>query len=358
MKIAYWSTACLEPRHEAVSQEVLKLAAEFAGSWVFSTSRHIWARASLRDRYFGLHSGLNIALRLGIPLLERAFDVNHIYGDLTPWIFHKSLRTKPIVHTVTQDSDNPLQPLLERCNSLVAQTDATRDRLISLGVPRARLHLRYPGVDLSHFRPVNSTVHTNAGVRVLFATSPRTIEEMQGRGVHLLLDAAKRCPTVTFRLLYRNWSTGYTSLEPTRAAILERELTNVDLIDSVVTDMRPEYHSTHVTLIPFTKRSGGKECPNSALESLASGIPVLVSRECPFSRFVIEHDCGVVFDPTPEALESAISEAMLRWSALAVAARKAAETHFDTRQLPAFYKRLYEAAVAKKSIPGEALSRA
>lgn len=340
MNIAYWSTACLEPRIEAVSQEVLQLAEAFPRSWVFSVNPHLGVRWSLRQRLFGVSPRLSVLMRLVAPVCERAFRLSHVYGDMTPWVYHKALGSRPVIHTVTQDSGSPVLEFLERSAAVVVQSDATFERLLSLGVQREKLHLKLPAMDLTRFQP--GLEPRRSPTRILFATAPRTVEEMAGRGVHLLLAAAKLLPEVVFRLLYRTWATGYTSLEPTRAGIVASELKNVELTDTVTEDMSTEYRACDFTIIPFTQRAGGKECPNSALESLACGVPVLVSRACPFSRFVAENDCGVVFDPTPQALVHAISVGRERWRELSRRARLAAEKHFDVRQLVEFYRGLYE----------------
>lgn len=351
MKIAYWSTSCLEPRYEAVSQEVLRLAREFPGSWIFAVSPHFWARFSFRDRSAGLHTSLDPFLRLVIPILERAFDVSHVYGSLTPWIFHKTLRSRPVIHTVTQDSGSVIEEFLERSAAVVVQTEAARERLLRLGVPTEKLHLRYPGIDLRQFRPAAAPGTRPEGApRILFCTAPRSAEEMKARGVHLLLETAQRRPDLSFRFLYRTWRSGYTSLEATRTIIREKDIKNVDLTDGIVEDMAECYRQSDFSVIPFLTSEGGKECPNSALESLACGVPILLSRACPLSRFVEENGCGVLFDPNPESLCEAVSRGLAEWAQLSRAARKTAEEHLEPGRLFEFYAKLYE-EVSKKTRP-------
>jgi glycosyltransferase involved in cell wall biosynthesis len=351
MKIAYWSTSSLEPRYEAVSQEVLQLAREFPGSWVFAVSPHFWARFSLRDRFAGSHTSLDPFLRLVIPLLERAFDVSHVYGRLTPWIFHKTLRSRPVIHTVTQDSASVVEEFLERAAAVVVQTETARERLLRLGVPAGKLHLRYPGIDLRRFRPAPAPAARPEGAaRILFCTAPRSAEEMEARGVHLLLETAQMYPDLRLRFLYRTWRSGYTSLEATRKVILDKDIQNVDLTDGIVEDMADVYRRNDFSVIPFLTSDGGKECPNSALESLACGVPVLVSRACPLSRFVEENGCGVLFDPNPGSLRDAVSRGLAEWAQLSHAARRTAEKHLEPGRLFEFYAKLYE-EVSRKTRP-------
>ncbi len=345
MKIAYWSTSSLEPDYEAVSKEVFHLARHFKKSWIFSTSPHLLCRFSWSERYLGLTVKAYPLLRALVPVLERAFDVNHVYGHVSPWLFHKTLHRRPIVHTVTENGGTPLTEFLDRCSSIVVQTATTRNHLLSLGVSRARVYLWYPGVDLDVFTPRPRERRSTDPVRILFATAPRTLEEMEPRGVNLLLaTAARGAKTLQLRFLYRPWRTGYTSLGATTQAIRDLELENVDLTNSAVSDIHELYPDHDFTVIPYTTQSGGKECPTSALESLACGVPVLVSSRCRFSEFVKEHACGVVFEPTPDDLLHAVHEASSRREELSRNARKIAEEHLDLRVLLRGYERLYQEA--------------
>ena len=344
MKIAYWTTSSLEPEYEAVSKEVFRLADHFKESWIFAVSPHYLARFSWSRRYVGLTEKAYPLLRAVIPCLERTVAVNHVYGLVSPWLFHKSLRRRPLIHTVTEYNGQPVVEFLNRCSAIVAQSAATRDSLLSLGLPQNRVHLRYPGIDLEEFKPQPGRRRPGRPLRILFATAPRSREEMDGRGVNLLLRAAALDKNLHFRFLFRPWRTGYTSLDATRKAIAEAGLENIELTNHTVTNMSQVYPECDFTIIPYTSADGGKECPTSALESLACGVPVLVSRKCGFSTFVREHDCGVVFEPTPEGTLRAATEAAMDWERLSLGARRAAEAHLDIGALLTAYERLYEAA--------------
>jgi glycosyltransferase involved in cell wall biosynthesis len=190
----------------------------------------------------------------------------------------------------------------------------------------------YPGVDLRVYKP--SAIRRSSGApRVLFATAPRTAEELEKRGVHLLLKAAEADPRVHYRLLFREWGTGYTSLAATKRWIQSRVLPNVNLTNGVVMDMPGIYRNFDFTVIPYTSVDGGKECPMSALEGLACGLPALVSSPAPFAEFVAENKCGVVFDPTPENLVAAIGIAVERYRELSNNAVNVAHRYFSAARL-------------------------
>jgi glycosyltransferase involved in cell wall biosynthesis len=90
-------------------------------------------------------------------------------------------------------------------------------------------------------------------------------------------------------------------------------------------------------VIPYTTTDGGKECPMSLVEGLACGLPALVSAKLPFSEFVTEQKCGVVFDSTPDSLVAAIETGLRRYPELAVNAATAAGRCFS---LENFLKRM------------------
>lgn len=337
-RVLYWNTSCLEPRIEAVSKELFQLAAHFPDSRLFAVSPRHRLRVRQGGRVVGVHPAFDPLLRVVIPQLERLGDISHVYGEPTPWVFHKTLRRNPIVLTIASEKGDPVPEFLERCRVIVTQTTAFARRLTADGVPAAKVRWIPPGIDVRHFHPNGG--RPDGAPRIVFASAPRTREEMGPRGVGLLLDTARAHPDLHFRLLYRQWANGYTSLEPTRAAAAG--LANVELTNGSVGDMAKVYPAYHFAVIPYLEPEGGKECPNSLLEGMACGVPALVSARAPFADYVREHDCGVVFEPEPHALAEAVSTGMSRLDTLRANARAAAERDFDLRAALARYERIYE----------------
>lgn len=167
---------------------------------------------------------------------------------------------------------------------------------------------------------------------------------MEERGVLLLLEAARRSSWLQIHLLCRPWSSGYTNLEATRRIIKEQSLQNVGLSNEVVTDMPRVYAGSDFTIVPFTTRDAGKENPNRAVESFACGVPLLVTKTCPFACLVEENACVVTFHPNPQGLAEAVLLGIAVWPELSTAARRAAESQFDTRKLLSYYGRVYREA--------------
>jgi glycosyltransferase involved in cell wall biosynthesis len=341
-RIIYWNVSCLEPEIEAISKEVFLLAHQFRNSFIFSVTPHHVFKLSFQKRFVGFHSKYDPLLRIVIPIVEKYCDINHIYGDVCPWIFYKTLKHKPIVLTIASERGNLNVDFIERCKKVIVQTETLKKRLLEFGVNKDKVEVLYPGLDLSRFNPKMNSHNLGVHPKILFATAPRSQKELTGRGVPLLLMAAKESPDVQYHLLYRKWNRGYTSFNPTEQLIANYNLKNVTLTNSIVHDMSGIYRDHHFTIIPYTNSSGGKECPNSLIESLACGRPVLISSISPFAYFIEKYQCGVVFDPTPASLIAAIEKGMKNYWDFSGRAAMIANKYFSQEKLFQRMSEIYE----------------
>ena len=342
--VTYWTTCCLEPRIEAISREVEILSGYFRPSRIVGLNYHYRFRFSLKDHILGFNSKFDPFCRPIIYFLERLTQISHVYGDITPWAFHKTLSRRPIVHTIASDKGRPIVNFLERCNHLVAQTHLSKQKLLQAGCDPRRVHLIYPGVDLGLFTAANAQYH-GAKPKILFATAPREEHELAERGVYLLLETARACPEIEFSLLFRKWRTGHTSIKAVEDNLALNPAANITLTNEAVQNMAEMFQRHHFTIIPFTSPVGGKECPNSMVESMACGIPALVSTCAPMAEFVDKTSSGVCFDPNPASLLRAIDQGMSRWHSLSYNARKAAEKYFSLDAALSSYAALYDSAI-------------
>ena len=340
MRVTYWTTAPLEPLIEAVSKEVEDLARHFAGR-LFAVSPHLSLKVQDRGRTLGFHPVFDPLLRLLVPAIESRTDINHVYAEISPWLFHKTLRRKPIVFTIASEDGTPLPQFLERCARIVVQTSRMAGQLTRLGVGRERMQLIYPGVELTALAPREQAAPRRKP-KILLATFPRSSEELAERGVLFLLDAAGQNPDIHFSLLSRPWRNGSTALDVVKRQVEERALRNVAILEGVQTDMRSIYLEHDFTVIPYTTPGGGKECPRSLVETLACGVPALISSVAPFSEFVREQDCGEAFELTPAGLATAIERALSRYATLSAGAAQCARRHFDLRSTMQAYSGIYD----------------
>jgi len=341
-RIIYWNVSCLEPEIEAISKEVFQLARIFRKSIIFSINPNYLFRFSFKKNYIGFHPAFDPLLRLIIPYIERFFDINHIYGESCPWTFYKTLRHKPLVLTIASEKGNLRKDFLERCQKIIVQTEILRKRILALGIDERKVELLYPSVDLSRFKPTGDILDIKYTPRVLFASAPRSEQELDARGVYLLLESAKLNQDIHYHFLYRQWKSGYTSLKATKNYISRLELNNITLTNEVVVDMPGVYNASHFTVIPYTHVNDGKECPNSAVESLCCGRPVLISSACPFSSFVEEHSCGIVFDPTAASLVDAVESGVKQYNMLPKNAFTIAQKYFSQTYYLSRMRQIYQ----------------
>lgn len=322
------------PEMEAIAGEVALLRRHFRPSVAWGISPARWCQVSWR-RGFGVHPRMHLAFRAATWLLQRAFSVNHIFGSLGDWFHLKAARKRPTVLTIATESQPCDRALLERVDRFVVEWPAARDGLNSLGIESSRIDLAFPPVDLDRFKPNGVAGESPT---VLFATSPDRSDSLEARGVGLLVEVAARMPNVGFRLLWRPWG---DSLPAVREMIEERELRNIELVCERVDDMAAEYRRVSVTIAPFVDMSRCKAVPNSIVESMACGRPVVVTDGVGLAEVISDAKCGAVSTPTVDRLCAAIARTISNGGEMGQAARRTAERWFSADEFVANYRRVY-----------------
>ncbi len=209
------------------------------------------------------------------------------------------------------------------------------DILRTLKIEASRIRLVYPPVDLNRFRPA---VAPSGRFTILFTSSPDRADWLEARGVRDLLDAAALRPGMHFRLLWRPWGDG---LPVVRQWIRDRNLTNVEVGVGRHRNMASQYHAAHVTLVPFRSRACCKPAPNSLLESLACGRPVLTTAAVGFAKLLEESGAGIAAASSPAALAEGLDRLQADWEAFAGRARALAERSFGVERFLGSYERIY-----------------
>jgi glycosyltransferase involved in cell wall biosynthesis len=340
-RITYWTTACLEPEIEAVSKEVFDLAKHFKQSRVFAISPHLSATVRRGGRVIGFNPAVGPLLRPCIALLEWRTDINHVYAEISPWIFARTLRRRPTVLTIASEKGTVVPEFLDLCEIVVVQTERMRRRLSDLGFGSDKVRLVYPGIDLSDFSA--SPRHLiGARTRVLLATFPRADDELESRGIVFLIEMAAAHPEIEFSIVSRPWSGGSTALDALKKLLQLQQLPNVKVLEGVQRDMKRLYDGTDFTIVPYTTSEGGKECPRSLVESLACGVPVLISSVAPFASFVEQHRCGLAFSLDRQGFANAVLEAKRDYGKLSENAASCALVNFDRRETIRAYTAIYE----------------
>jgi glycosyltransferase involved in cell wall biosynthesis len=341
MRISFWGY-WLDPVMVAVSKEMYQLMRHFPGSCAFGVSSKYGIKLSFADRTFGVHTSLYPLARHAVPGVERWFDISHVYTTLADWHFLRALGTRPIVLTLTSPAQASDRRLLSKIAHVVAQSERLAASARDHGIPRDRVSIVYPGVDLQLFAPAPPPP-TGGRWKCLFASSPETREEIHTKGVDLLLDLAAREPEFELTILWRPF--GHESdraLEDVR----KRGLPNVIIRRGRIPDIHRVYGDHHFTVAPF--RTVGKSCPTSVLEGLACGRPTLLSQYVDVAGLLAREGAAISFDQNVDSLREAFHALRAEYGVLQRQSRLSAERHFDIRSTLGAYSTIYQGLLGER----------
>lgn len=333
-RIAYWLSS-FDPDMEAVASEVAWLRRSNPGSIAWGIGERNLLRLSWK-KGFGVHPRLHLLFRIGATVAQHCFDINHLFGGVGDWFHLKTARKRPIVLTMALDEHCADTVLLQKVDQFVVEWPWERERLRQLGIDGASVRLIYPPVDLQRFRP---TPPPDGRFTVLFASSPDRAENLSARGIDLILGAARIRPNMRFRLIWRPWG---DSLPRIREWIRESELDNVELLLGKIPDMSKQYSEGHVTVAPFAGRAHCKPVPNTLIESLACGRPIVATDAVGIAGLVSEVGAGERCLVSAESLADCLDRLQSDWDVYSLRARRLAEEQFSHQTFLGSYAAVYE----------------
>ena len=330
----YW-TGIWEPRREAISKEVAFFRAQLApGSPVVSFTPQSSALLP-GERVLRLHYRRWIPLRAAAAMLEPLGSVTHMFGGIDAAHFLLVLGRRPLLFTVTVAGAPQSLELYNRVSRFVVESRGLARILTAAGVPSERIDIIYPGVDLTKYADSSPPP---AGFRIVFASTPSNPDEIEQRGINLLIDLARARPDIEIQVLWRNWG----AVGESRRRIEELSPPgNFRIRVGDVPDMLAIYREAHATACCFAP-GYGKSAPNSIVEAMAAGRPVLLTDTCGIADLVAENQAGVVAPRTVEGLAAGVEELRSHYEALRVNARRLAEREFDNARVLARYARIYQ----------------
>ena len=332
-RVAYW-TSGYAPTMEAISGQVALLRRNFPGSVA-------WGMNPKKTCQLSWRGGIVVHPRLWLPfhavtcVLQSGFNLNHIVGGLGDWHYLKAAHLQPILLTLAVKSEPADRNLLDKVEGFIVEWHRDVEWMERHGVSRDRVHVIPPPVDLSRFC---SKASPTGPFTVLFASSPDSVEALQERGVDLILDAAALRPHYRFTLLWRPWG---DSLAAVQSWIRERDLRNVTVLSKAVSRMEDVYSAVHATIAPFRNLGNTKAVPNSLVESLASGRPVITTESVSMAKDLQDSSAGRLAIADGNAIASALDEIRVQWHSMTVAAQDFAVRHFDERSFISAHNKLY-----------------
>ncbi len=336
--VTYW-TGVWRPGSEALSNEVAAVRAALAPrAPVVSFSGGQRSRLALGDRVVMLSHRRRLVLRALAAAVEPFGDVTHAWGAIDDWNFLRMLGRRPLLFTVAFSAAVRDPSHYGGVSLFVAESESLAQQLRDAGVDDARIRVVYPGVDLARFAPPAAAAAAPDRLRVVFASAPQHAAEFGDRGIPLLVELARACPDIDVALLWREWGDGdaatraFTALDPPANVVLERRGTRT---------MTEVYQSAHAVACVYAD-GFGKTTPNSVVEGLACGRPVIVGRSCGIADLIVLAGAGHAVTTLDEAV-AAIRALQADWPGASRRARHLAERHFSEFAFVSAYRNAYDA---------------
>ncbi|HUN22389.1 MAG TPA: glycosyltransferase [Anaerolineales bacterium] len=222
--------------------------------------------------------------------LERTCTAHILLNaDLYPYPCLRWLR-RPIYYQVFAGLPTPLRADWVQAGRkfaavcVGAEPDARR--LQQAGLPNVQV---IPAcVDETHFRPSPAPTATSP-FHLLLGSAPWAVSQFKSKGLLSLLDAVAQKPDLHLTVLWRG-----LHRDALEAEIAQRQLgTRVHVLDGFV-DVGQVMQSVHATVVLAEKAEMVKAFPNSLVESLLCGRPVLLNQAIGMAEWVQDAGVGVV----------------------------------------------------------------
>lgn len=269
---------------DAVYSEIAYLKAHFDGK---ITSLYPFRKPSstIPDLLYGLHNLRSIRKH------EKTANLNHIYtGKLMHLPFLYTLK-KPTVYTIVsqilKSHKIPPEIFTNSIDSFIVSDKQSLKRLNEHGIKRA--HYIKPGIDLSKLELHKK--ESNGKINILMASAPWELKQFESKGIHLILDALRSLDGVHITFLWRKLHSAKMLNLITEYDVQSK----ISFIDKNV-DINLTLKTVHAAILLANDSSVIKTHPHSLMESLATGKPVITSKEIPISNFVKENNCGMVLE--------------------------------------------------------------
>ncbi len=322
---------------DAVGQEI-KLLSQNYGNRIFAYS------GSFRKRLLQLSQRLPFLLERiyfhKIFCFDKKVNLHHLFFPrLSNFRFLRKLKKPLIYSSVAKGMGfSTASELIEQAKKMdyvrffTVACEEDKKTLNDAGIKNVAVVL--PGINLDRFRKIS--FNPNSPRKLLMATPPTSFKRFENRGINLILDTLKNLPDLKVTFLWRN-----VAYEEMKNLVNEKEVVNqVEIVNQLV---KPEDYlqESAGAVAVFTGTEGNKAYPNSIIESLASGRPVIVSSIMPIAKIIQQYHCGIVVNPTTSDLIVGIQEYFEKYRQLAENCQKAAAL-FSQERLLRDYQAIYQ----------------
>lgn len=294
-------------------------------------------------------------------LERRHADVMHVYFGhtgvhLLPFLRRWARPSIVSFHGMdvqTRDHDpayeRRLRDLLQTTTLVLARSFSLQDRLLALGCPKEKLRINRTGIPLDQFAFVERQEPNGSAWH--FVQACRLIEKKGlDDAIHAFARFAKDKPLAKFTIAGEGPLLG--PLEKLRDDLgLTRQISFAGFLKG--TDLCRLYHGAHIFIHPsrLTSDQNQEGIPNSMLEAMATGLPVLATQHGGIPEAVRNGTTGIL---VAERDRDALHEAMVRltrepglWSRMGAAASADIRESFESGAQIARLEDIYFEALAR-----------
>ena len=247
------------------------------------------------------------------------------------------------------DYERRLRDLLQTTTLVLARSLSLQERLLALGCPKEKLRINRTGIPLDQFAWVVRQIPDDGAWH--FVQACRLIEKKGlDDAIHAFARFAKDKPSAKFTIAGEGPLLG--PLENLRDELgLTRQITFAGFLKG--TDLSRLYHDAHIFIHPsrFTSDQNQEGIPNSMLEAMATGLPVLATQHGGIPEAVRNGTTGIL---VAERDRDALHDAMVRltsepglWSRMGAAASADIRENFESTAQIAKLEDIYFEALAR-----------
>jgi glycosyltransferase involved in cell wall biosynthesis len=270
----------------------------------------------------------------GMKKLTSGTDIIHVIFPYPAdfWILRHY--TRNVVYTITSGVDPDTLPASPLPYSFVVSSESEARILRSHGY--RKVHVIPPGIEMTPFQDVPAPPEGDEFV-ILAGSAPWVKSQFASKGFDLLLDLLARVPRVRLICLFRGTLHREWCRRVGEAGLSDR----VETVNEKA-DVARIMARCHAAIVLASRPDLVKSYPNSLMEALAAGRPVIVSRTVPISEFIGNTGSGtIVEDLSIGELTLAVSRLMNNYPDYREAVRNIPPSHLSSDRMAEEYRKLY-----------------
>lgn len=295
-------------KKEAVSNQMEALLGKTGGKIIAATrfmGQKALQKADIKDNIY-IYNPFFYQIVMTIQVLFSKENI-HVFEEESnkykEWLFNVS--NKDVYVSMYRKPFPKYVEHLKRYKNLkgvFVELDEHRETLIQYGLPREMCHITPTPAKVT--RKKNKRIYNPNHVNLLFASwnNMEKGDHLKERGLIYLLDLLTLNPNMYLTILLRDNKT-----KEFIKIIGNKGLSNrVNLVD--ITEDRLETEFDNCDFVVFTiQKTLTKDVPNSLIDGLSRGKPLIITNVFGISKYIIEKNIGIVLKPNTKPIKIDLS---------------------------------------------------